>query len=392
MMLLNNVNIVGSEGVKHILVENGKIRQISNSFKTSPAEINFEFTDAIAFPGLINSHDHLDFNLFSQTGNRIYNNYTEWGNDIHENNNKEINAVLKIPQDLRVQWGLYKNLLNGITTVINHGKQLRIRDDLITVFQDCYSLHSTRFEKNWKHKLNRIFINHYPFVMHVGEGTDDPSHREIDQVIKWNFFKRKIIGVHGVAMDEKQAASFRALIWCPASNYFLLNNTARVNKLKRKTQILLGTDSALTAGWNFWEHLRLAKNTNMLDDTQLFDSISSTAASVWRLNDSGSIGVNKRADIIVAKKKNNSSSLEAFYALNPEDILLVMHKGKIRVFDDELKDQVIHRGLGTNDFSRIIVNETGKYIQGNLPALMKEIMHYYPQVNFPVSTRQVEFI
>ena len=47
------------------------------------------------FPGLINSHDHLDFNLFPQTGNRIYNNYTEWGRDIHEQNKEAISASFK---------------------------------------------------------------------------------------------------------------------------------------------------------------------------------------------------------------------------------------------------------------------------------------------------------
>ena len=54
----------------------------------------------LLFPGLINSHDHLDFNLFPQTGNRIYNNYTEWGKDIQYQNKETINAVLKIPQQI----------------------------------------------------------------------------------------------------------------------------------------------------------------------------------------------------------------------------------------------------------------------------------------------------
>ena len=113
--------------------------------------------------------------------------------------------------------------------------------------------------KNWKFKLNRILAKDQPFVIHIGEGTDDASHREIDTLIKWNLFKRKIIGVHGVAMDENQATAFKALVWCPASNYFLLNNTAAIDKLKTKTSILFGTDSTLTSGWNLWEHVTISK-------------------------------------------------------------------------------------------------------------------------------------
>ena len=79
------------------------------------------------------------------------------GKDIHEKNKETINAVLKIPQHLRTQWGMYKNLLNGITTVVNHGEKLNITDNFITVLQNNYCLHSIQFEKNWKLKLNQFF-------------------------------------------------------------------------------------------------------------------------------------------------------------------------------------------------------------------------------------------
>ncbi|MGH2565390.1 MAG: hypothetical protein ACRDE5_12795, partial [Ginsengibacter sp.] len=184
-MLLCNLNIIGKKRTQNIRVTDGKItsvaetKEYSNTGKENETQI--EFTDAIAFPGLINSHDHLDFNLFSQTGNRIYNNYTEWGKDIHKENKQGIDAVLKVPQHLRTQWGLYKNLLNGVTTVVNHGKKLKIQNGLITVLQNNYSLHSVQFEKNWKWKLNRIFRNNEPVVIHIGEGTDKASHQEIDE-------------------------------------------------------------------------------------------------------------------------------------------------------------------------------------------------------------------
>ena len=117
------------------------------NIQTTSGETTINFENAIAFPGLINSHDHLDFNLFPQTGNRIYNNYTEWGKDIHDQNKETINAVLKIPQHTRTQWGLYKNLFNGITTVVNHGEKLNIGNNLINVIQNNYCLHSIQFEE-----------------------------------------------------------------------------------------------------------------------------------------------------------------------------------------------------------------------------------------------------
>src|ERR1700744_537954 len=117
-MVLSNVNIIGDECSKFIRIDDEKITAISDKpFQDSFQYSSIELDGAIAFPGLINSHDHLDFNLFPSLKNRAYSNYTEWGKDIHEQNKGIINAVLKIPKALRVQWGVYKNLLSGVTTV-----------------------------------------------------------------------------------------------------------------------------------------------------------------------------------------------------------------------------------------------------------------------------------
>src|SRR5450432_1163173 len=107
-MQLCNLNIIGEEKerLQNIRVTNGKITALADSEKYPKkisGEAMIDFEDAIAFPGLINSHDHLDFNLFPQTGNRIYNNYTEWGKDIHKQNKEEIYRVQQIPRQLRTQ-------------------------------------------------------------------------------------------------------------------------------------------------------------------------------------------------------------------------------------------------------------------------------------------------
>ncbi|MEO6682004.1 MAG: hypothetical protein ABIN48_04185, partial [Ginsengibacter sp.] len=249
-MQLCNLHIMEMDGRQHIRIENGQIESMTDvkrNIEKHTKEIRIDFENALAFPGLINSHDHLDFNLFPQTGNRIYKNYAEWGKDIHTTNQEMIKAVLKIPQHLRIQWGLYKNLLNGITTVVNHGARIKISDPFISVLQNSFSLHSVQFEKHWKLKLNNPFHIKKSYVIHAGEGIDEAAHKEIDKLIKTNYFHKSLFAVHGVAMDEEQAKSFKAVIWCPVSNFFLLNKTADIQRLKTKTRILFGTDSTLTA-------------------------------------------------------------------------------------------------------------------------------------------------
>jgi cytosine/adenosine deaminase-related metal-dependent hydrolase len=118
-MRLNNLRFLNEDGLRDGLhdlwVLDGKIAAIRPS---EPAlEPSLDLNGALAFPGLINSHDHLDFNLFPPMRNHIYNNYREWGPDIHTNNRASIDPILSIPQKLRTQWGIYKNLVNGFTTV-----------------------------------------------------------------------------------------------------------------------------------------------------------------------------------------------------------------------------------------------------------------------------------
>ena len=381
-MIIQNVNIIGQEGSKHLRIIHNKIGVITSDeelLSVNKEEQKITFHNAIAFPGLINSHDHLEFNLFPQLGNRVYKSYLDWGEDIHRQNKDIIDAISKIPKQLRVAWGIYKNLLNGITTVIQHGEYFKIDDPMINIFQDCYSLHSVRLEKNWKRKLNRPFAKNQPFVIHIGEGIDVNAFEEINELIKWNLFKRELVGVHGVSMNEQQAKAFEAVVWCPDSNYFLLNATAKVDALKKQTKILFGTDSTVSAGWNLWDQLRLARKTNMLTDEELFNSLTVLPADVWKLNDRGILAEGKKADIVVAGMKDVYNLMNNFFQLNPQDILLIVRNGEIVLFDGSLYAQ-----LGLKGFNKLLINDVVKYVKGNLTELVAQINKYAPGAKLPI--------
>jgi len=383
-MWLRNVNILGQKGAKDILVRAGFIHEVSERVerveRVDEGEMAIEVDRAIAFPGLINSHDHLEFNLFPPIKNHIYNNYTEWGNDIQMHNRVEIDKVMRVPLQLRIQWGIYKNLLNGFTTVVNHGKHLKITDNILNVVQQIHSIHSVGFEKKWKWELNNPARIRLPVNVHVGEGKDGGSYSEINKLIRYNFLSRRIVGVHGVAMDQEQAVHFDALVWCPASNYFMLNKTAAIDRLKERTNILFGSDSTLTSSWNIWEHIRLAREENLLTDTELIESLTTKPALVWELPVAGKLERNYRADLVVARKNDNPGSFDNFFSTNPEDILLVIHGGRIRLFDSTLRKQI--RGH-FDRFCKIVISGSEKYVYGDLNLLINKVKKHYPEAGMP---------
>lgn len=362
-------------------IAGGKIVQVKPAALPRQDALNLQ--GCYAFPGLINSHDHLDYNLFPQLGHGPYANYLEWGPDIHRQDKEAIAAVLHIPKSLRIQWGLYKNLLNGITTVVQHGELPPVYHAPIRIHTQSYTLHSVGLERRWRYRLNRPFRKRRPFVIHIGEGTDDAARKEIDILIRNNYWRRELIGVHGVAMTEAQARHFKAVVWCPDSNQFLLNATAPVAVLKAHTNILFGTDATVSASWNMGQQLRAARALQLLPDEVLIESVTSTAAAVWKLKDTGKLLPGYMADIVVVKPETIPvHSADAFFSLDPATIQLVLHGGKPVLYDHSLALQMKPYEQGV--YTPVQVGEQIKYVAGDLPALMREIRTWYPGCSFPV--------
>jgi cytosine/adenosine deaminase-related metal-dependent hydrolase len=376
--LHNLISLIGHKPVK-ILLRGERI--ISPWEKGNQGLLpDIHFTDALVIPGLINSHDHLDFNCFNPLGHRKYENYREWGRFIHRHFKQEIRQVLQIPEKLRTRWGIYKNLLAGVTTVVNHGQRLKIDQPLITVYQESQNLHSVGFERFWKWKLNNPVHRKKICVIHTGEGRDETAREEIDELLRLNLIGREIVGVHGLAMQADQASRFKGLVWCPESNRILFSRQAPIERLKKNTTVVLGTDSTLTGRWNIWQHLRYARSLQKTGDWELFDMVTRSAALLWGM-ESGELKPGRYADLVVLKKKKNLSAWDSLYMSNPEDILLVVHRGRIRLFDHTLMEQL--EGRLHAPYSRVLIDKDVKYVEGDLPQLIARIKDYHPEIRFP---------
>jgi hypothetical protein len=76
----------------------------------------------------------------------------------------------------------------------------------------------------------------------------------------------------------------------------------------------------------------------MLTDEELIAALTASAERVWNLPE--------RADIVVARKKRDDQ-LEAFFAIEPEDILLVSRGGAVVLMDAALRS---HGGVDVKLF------------------------------------------
>jgi cytosine/adenosine deaminase-related metal-dependent hydrolase len=367
-----------------LTIRGGRIAAVGA--EAGAADLVIPLEGALAFPGLVNAHDHLEFDVFPPLGgDRVYPDYLEWGPDIQRRHQPVIQDVLRIPAALRFRWGIFKNLLAGVTTVVHHGSPLPgvdtgpgggLVDQPIEVMGRYTYLHSLGFHPRWRLRL-ALPRPGAPLLVHIAEGTSARMAAEPDRLQRWNLWGAELIGIHAIAMTERQAARWKAVIWCPLSNLFLYGQTAPVQALKARTRILFGTDSTLTAGWNIWDHLRMARRLGGLDDAELYASLNQEPARAFALSSPPRLTPGAAADLVVARSRPAETFLDAFFRLNPEDLLLVIKRGKIVLADESLLLRLPHH-------DRVIVGNNPKLVAGGIAEVARAIASYRASVTLPV--------
>ena len=268
----------------------------------------------IAFPGLINSHDHLEFNCYAPTGKPPYRDFLEWSRDVQAQT-QAIAAVETISPATRRKFGLLKNLLWGVTAVADHGGK-PMPDSPLQILARYAAPHSPELAGRFS------LLGLGTVVAHMAEGVSPESRERALAFLDRNWLKRPIAAVHGVSLEQQDFARLAALIWCPASNDFLFGRTADVGHAA--CPILFGTDSTLSAPGTLWDHLRLVRG--LLPDAEILAALTDRAARFWNIRNDG---------LVLARRKAHDL-WDSFFTLTPDDILLVRRGGTTLLQDASL--------------------------------------------------------
>src|SRR5205823_494041 len=88
-----------------VRVHGSQIQEIGSDLRVEKDETEIDCSGSFIYPGLINAHDHLEFNLFPRLGEPPYPNAYEWGKDLHRRWKEAIGKIQGIPLRYRLWWG-----------------------------------------------------------------------------------------------------------------------------------------------------------------------------------------------------------------------------------------------------------------------------------------------
>lgn len=367
-----------------ICISEGRIRD----FKRSEAR-DYEISGSyILFPALINPHDHLFGTYYPKIGSGPYICWLPWDFDLKESEvYKERNK--NSPYDVYL-FGAYKNLISGVTTVHDHIPH-EVNDPYIDrlpirVLKEYTLAHEASvYDLKWGDGLEveykRAVEKNLSFVTHIEEGFDEESLQGIDNLEKVHALSDHTVLIHGIGFSEKDikliAKKKVNFIWCPGSNMFMFQRTAKVKEIiEAGTNVSIGTDSPASGELNLLEEVRFAKKVyremydEELDDELIFRMITINPAKAFRVEkDLGSLEKGKLGDLLLVsgnKKKPYGSLVNADF----KDIALVVMEGKPLYGDVQFKE--IFDDLSTA-YTKVAIQGVKKLIVGDLNDIMAKM-------------------
>jgi cytosine/adenosine deaminase-related metal-dependent hydrolase len=261
-----------------LAVEDGRIADPAGSFELSIVTEGGEVR-----PGLINAHDHLQLNHYPRLGTPPYRNSYDWGNDLHARFTDEIARAGMLDRRSALLFGALKNLLGAVTTVVHHdvwhesldaGFPLRV--------PRVHYAHSIGFDRDLHGAFEAAALAQRPICIHLAEGVDAESAAEVQTLAAMGWLNERLIAVHAVGVDADGIRLLcdarAAIVWCPTSNQFLLEKHAPGQLIASGIDVLMGTDSLLTAAGTMLDELRAARAVSFLDDAALLASVGHVAA------------------------------------------------------------------------------------------------------------------
>ena len=370
-------------------------------------------TDSFIFPGLIDLHDHITWNLLPRwKPNELFSNRYEW----------QLRTAYKIALDGphgkiaadhalacdADRFGEIKAIVGGATSVVGSLTPTANTDDNACIEGLARNLDNYSGFDGAVLNKEKLLYEVFPFEMkladashvradldsgklkafliHVGEGkpSDAASAREFRMLAKRGdgYLHPGVSIIHGVALGKAEftqmASAGVGLIWSPRSNIELYGSTTDVRAAKEAgVTIALAPDWSPSGSDGMIEELKYVATWNasqvppVFDDAALVKMATTVPAQLAGVDkEIGSLSEGLYADLLLVRK-NGTNAYQALLHARPEDVRLVVIGG-VPVYGDR---DLMNRLLPGYQLESVTVcgKEKALYIepQKNIPETLK---------------------
>jgi cytosine/adenosine deaminase-related metal-dependent hydrolase len=345
---------------------------------------------SFVYPGLINTHDHLQGNYRPPVGPKpgtYYLTWLPWDNDLKASDTfKERSRLTR--EDLYTLSG-YKCLFSGVTTVNDHFPQkfnakilptLPIRAILEYGLAHECSSYDLKWGDGIEIEHERAVKNKWPFITHLAEGFDEESMDGVESLVKMGILDNHCLLIHCVGFSDedikKVAKAGASVSWCGFSNMFMYNVTCKIRKmLKAGVNVTIGTDSSATGSANLLEEMRYDRKLYQslygedLPAKTFFKMCTTNAAKAFLIDKkTGTLDEGKLADILVVRG-GKTDPYENLLAAPMEDIELLVLAGK--PIYGELRFLDLLGGKIPGGYTQITVGKRPMFVKGDPAGLYK---------------------
>ncbi|OQY38862.1 MAG: hypothetical protein B6226_02985 [Candidatus Cloacimonetes bacterium 4572_65] len=354
---------------------------------------------AIVYPAMINSHDHLVGNWYPPAiSEKKYVNSHLWvedmkGHDTYKDRNKFwINDGTFVFSTKKSQTlcnlGVYKNIFGGSTVVQDHAPN---QDDSyynsfpIKVLKEYRQCHSLPMGNWWGGKTAEeeleLSRGKVPFIVHLGEGTDDITGSEFGDLISRDLLKENTILIHGVALKDNDidviSKNGATVCWCPKSNENLLGAHMNIEScLKHGARVVIGTDSTLSGSINLFKELQFIKSTfPNIAPQEVFKMVTSNAAEALKLPNSYGTLEHSQGEMLILDSINEDP-FENLMQADSINVKLLLHHNKPIFGDAEFLNSF---AVNSSEYTLFDIDGRAKFVIGkpqDLVAYVNTFMDY----------------
>ena len=362
-LVLRNARLLDAGSLADLAITADRVAAVEPPGVIAAGPTDVDVEGRLVLPGIVNAHDHLDFSTLPSLAGGSYRNAYEWTAALAQRQAEpDVQAALGVPLADRLFLGGLRNLLAGATAAVHHGafhRSLARPDFPVRVLARYQFAHSPGLTPALR-RTYRTTDRRIPWFVHVAEGTDERSRRELDVLRRENVLRQNTVMIHAIALPAEEMAAVAearaAVVWCPEANRRLYGATADVVALRAAgVRVGLGSDGAVCGARDALSNLAAARAEGVMTDAELLALAAAGSAEVARLP-AGGVRAGDVADLLVAE------SAEGLLRGERSSVALVLVAGRPRYGHDAWMEALRPDSvaLSVDGAPRRIETETGR--------------------------------